>query len=299
MNKKLIFFLLSCLVSNTINSLIFHEYYLDLFKEEPVPTEYLAYKLLKKNPIKKNINYLAVPWTQLIHKNQLDKAPNIKLNGGFTICQHIDYEKIMPILEKIGINVLFAPHVNKQYKNITVLPFAHVAVNGISPRLNKDIFYSFIGLERTHWTRKEIFNMKHSKNTVIIERKDWHFWINKQNSKELELRQNKEKKEYQDVLARSIFSLCPRGTGASTIRFWESLKSGSVPVLIADDMMLPAGFDWNSCIIKLEEKNVKNIPTILSNISAEKYTQMSINCIKAYSLFSGKNFVRTIRDYFK
>lgn len=287
------FFIISCQ-----NKIQFHEYFLDLFDIEPVPTEFTAYTLLKNNPIQKNINYLVVPWTSLINRNELDKVPNIKLNGGFTVCQHIKFEKIIPILKKIGINVLFAPHVTKKYEGITVLPFPHLAVNGIDPALKKDILYSFIGFKNTHWTRDEIFKMHHIKNSIIIERKEWHFWINKKNSEQLKLKQEKEKKEYQDVLSRSIFSLCPRGTGASTIRFWESLQAGSIPILISDDMKLPSFFDWESCLIKIKEKDVKKIPGILSKISKEAYTRMIDNCLKAYKLFSEKNFISAIKNYY-
>lgn len=293
--KKILFSF--CIVINCY-PLILHEYYLDLFKYEPLATEFTAYKLLKKKPIEKNINYLAIPWSVLINRNELNKIPDIKLNGGFTICQHIKYEKIIPILKKIGIDTLFTPHVYKRYTDITVLPFPHLAVNGITPAKNKDIFYSFIGLKSSHWTRKEIFSMKHPKNSCIIERKDWHFWINKKNSEELKSRQEREKNEYQSILSRSIFSLCPRGTGASTIRFWESLQAGSIPVLISDDMQLPKEYDWQNCIIKISENNVKKIPEILSKIPKKRYKLMMLNCLEAYELFSEKNFIKTINDYY-
>lgn len=283
---------ITTILTFNIHSLIFHEYHLDLFNEEAIKTEQTAYKLLKNKPIQKNINYLVVPWSVLINKKELHKAPQIKLDGGFTICQHIDYEKIIPILKKIGINVLFTPHVTKKYEGITVLPFPHLAVNAPLPDEHKDIFYSFIGAN-THWTRKEIFNLKHPLDCVVKERNEWHFYLRKKER----LQQDIDAKEYKDVLARSTFSLCPRGTGASTLRFWESLKAGAIPVLISDNMQLPA-YNWKECIIKISEKKVKDLNKILKKINKQTLQLMAQKCLEAYKNFSEENFVKCIREFY-
>jgi len=270
----------------------FHEYFLDLFKHDQVKTEYTAYQLFKNDPVQKNINYLVVPWSVLINSNKLNLIPDIKAKGGFTICQHVHYEKIIPILKKIGINVLFTPHVNKVHRDIKVLPFAHLAMNAKIDNSNKDIYYSFIGFN-THSSRAKLFKMKHPKNSLIVERKQWHF---DQASADNQL---KEKIEYENVLSRSRFSLCPRGFGASTLRFWESLKVGAIPILIADDMILPAGYDWSKCIVRIKEKDILKINDVLARICKVKENQMRKNCLEAYSLFSENNFVKVIRDYYK
>ncbi len=286
--KYFLVLVLSTLYTTTILTKIY-EFHIDLFTKDKIETEYTAYKLLKEDPLPDSINYLAIPWAVLINTKQLEKVPKIKINGGFTICQHIHYEKIIPLLKKIGIDVLFTPHVNKKYDGVTVLPFPHLAVNGIMPNSNKNLWYSFIGYN-THWTRKFIFDNYSSKNNnIIIERKQWHF--NGKNQKE-------EQEEYQDVLARSRFSLCPRGTGASTLRFWESLQAGAIPVIIADDMQLPTNFDWNLCTLQIPEKNINQLEQFLSKISQERENAMRKQCLEAYALFSGNNFVKIVRNYY-
>ena len=266
-----------------------YEYFAGLFKKDQVATEYLAYKLLKENPIF-NTNYLAIPWSVLLNKNLLKSAPKIKLQGGFAICQHIEYEKIIPLLMKIGVNTLFTPHVDKDYSGIMVLPFPHYPVNAPRPAGKKDILYSFLGAA-THECRKEILRLPKRKEIFIGERKDWHF--NKKISAE--------KIEYQNILARSRFSLCPRGTGASTIRFWESLRAGAIPVLISDKMRLPESseVDWEECTIKIKESDIAKIDDVIKNITPEKENKLRENCLRASSLFSGKNFVKCVRDYYK
>jgi hypothetical protein len=98
-----------------------------------------------------------------------------------------------------------------------------------------------------------------------------------------------------DVLSRSRFSLCPRGTGASTIRFWESLQAGAIPVLIGDDMILPKNFDWDACTITIAAEDISNIPFILNKISTEQEATMKKNCLIAYKLFAEKNFISIIK----
>jgi len=269
-----------------IDEIKIHEYYTVFFPRDIVDTEYTAYKILKKSPIQ-DVNYLAIPWAILINSNQLDKVPNIQLKDGFAICQHIRYKKILPIIQRMGLKLLFTPHARKDeiYEDIKVLPFPFNAVSGKDAAAKKNLLYSFIGYT-THYTRKAIFIMPHSPNTVIKMRNHWN------------ARNEQERREYQNVLARSRFSLCPRGTGPSTVRFWESLQAGAIPVLISDDMCLPEGIDWDTCIIRVAEKDVHSIKEIINSIPQEQEQIMRENCLKAHALFSGKNFVNTIRDYY-
>jgi hypothetical protein len=44
---------------------------------------------------------------------------------------------------------------------------------------------------------------------------------------------------YGRELATSRFVLCPRGVASNTIRFFESLMFGRIPVLVSDDAKLP------------------------------------------------------------
>lgn len=275
-------------------------YLSELFTQDPIPTEAFAYKLLQENPIP-NTQYVAIPWAVLINTRKLNQLPTFQVNNGVTVCQHIRYQQIIPFLKKTGITTLFTPHAqnNKQIiDGITILPFPHYAINGINPAATKDIFYSFIGADN-HPTKKKLFAMNHLSNCIVKKREQWHFardtFLPNYNSKE---EQEREKLEYQDVLSRSRFSLCPRGTGPSSLRFWESLQAGAIPVLISDELALPQSFDWNSCVIWVPENNVNKIGEILSTISSKQEQVMRTACLQAFELFSGENFVRPIRFYF-
>lgn len=303
----LFFIVYTDVVTSTSGRMKIHTYETELFQIiANMTSEQKVYDLLCAHPIEKNINYLAVPWGVLFRRKNLQVNLPAQLSGGFTICQHIKYREIIPVLRRLGINVLFAPHAPKrqQYKDITVLPFPLYPNNGIDPAKEKDILYSFIGLE-SHPIRIKIFALLRRPDIIIKKRGCWHFYL-RFKGKIVPLkwspRREEERKEYQDVLARSRFSLCPRGTGPSTIRFWESLQAGAIPVLLSDAMALPKikGINWNDCIIQVPEKNISSVDRIIRTISPEKEACMRENCLHAYALScSGENFVRSMRDYFE
>ena len=201
-------------------------------------------------------------------------------------------------MKQIGIDTLFTPHAKKnpKYEGITILPLPHYPINGVSPAQHKDILYSFIGfagLPVKIPLREQLLQMHVPENCIIIERARWHFFTENEKQKQ------KEKEEYQDILGRSRYSLCPKGFGPSTLRFWESLQAGAIPILIADDLWLPEGPDWDACIIRIAENEIDQINDIIQSISQEEEEAMRANCLKAYEYFAGDNFVRPIRDYYE
>jgi hypothetical protein len=60
---------------------------------------------------------------------------------------------------------------------------------------------------------------------------------------------------YIDSIENSKFVLCPRGQGLNSIRFFEAVAAGRIPILISDNVKLPLSdmIDWSSVIIQLSE----------------------------------------------
>ena len=111
---------------------------------------------------------------------------------------------------------------------------------------------------------------------------------------------NKGKLEYSALLLNSTFSLCPNGTGPNTIRFWESLSYGSIPVLLSNYHKLPEFVDWDKVCIIYDDRDITNLYDYLKSISKEDIKTMSENCIKIYNkYFSKVNFTAPIDEYFK
>ncbi|HLX33023.1 MAG TPA: exostosin family protein [Gaiellaceae bacterium] len=77
------------------------------------------------------------------------------------------------------------------------------------------------------------------------------------------------RRRYLDVVGRSKFVLCPRGAGAASIRLFETLAAGRVPVVISDDWVPPAGIDWDTCSVRLRERDVTEVAARLEALEGE------------------------------
>lgn len=289
--------LLLCLYGNySFGGMKIHEHFIEWFSETEVPTEYYAYQELKKAPLAADVSYVAIPWYQLIKNDCLHKVASLKVEGGFTICQHIFYKKMIPYLQEMGITVLFATHAheNERYGDLIVMPFPHYAVTKVNPHPQKNVLYSFIGA-KTQRIREKLFDMELLESCYIKRRSKWHFFLSRD-------QQSIYEKEYKDVLSRSRFSLCPKGTGPNTMRFWESLQAGAIPIIISDDLSLPEGVDWSACVVWISEAEFLRDSSVVNRavlgISQEKESQLRSNGLRAYKNFSGRNFVSVIRKFY-
>lgn len=76
------------------------------------------------------------------------------------------------------------------------------------------------------------------------------------------------KRHYADLLSDSKFVLCPRGFGPSSIRIFETMKAGRVPVIISDEWVSPRGLPWSDFAVFIPESRVEEIPRILEKEEA-------------------------------
>jgi hypothetical protein len=278
------------------------EYFTELFPYDKFAVEYEAYKSLKDT---QDLNYIAVPWTQLLNNGWVS-YPNAKepqyyfrtlskekilQQNNFTVCQHDDYMALRLYFNHLNITNVFCPlhNINNQLPNINIIPISFTTFLEFDER-NKDILFSFIGSYTTHPIRERMKNRINGDN--IIYRNGYHITTNSFNN-EINLKEAEEK-EYKDMMERSRFCLCPRGSSPSSVRFWESLQAGTIPILISDFWCLPE-WDWNNTIIHLKESEFENmtykdILNMLKNISAEKETIMRNNCKNAYNKFKKENY---------
>lgn len=282
-----------------------------LFWQYPVITEKEFY-----NQNKNDIKYLAFPWATVIDKNiSLDEIYKFiisqydKCDFTYSCCQHIYFRRIIPLLKKLGIKVLYAPHKIKnedEIDGIYIKPCPLYAVNVEDKTKNKQfsnvdyinvkrpLLYSFQGAWNPRLyisdIRNTIFEMKHPYNAVVKNTLQWHFEnvvysekqnkYNEYNSNELH---DKNTNDYNLLLLHSKYSLCPSGTGPNSIRFWESLAVGCIPILLADTLELPDHELWDSSIVIVKENDIFNLNNILKNIDNEDERRK--NCIKLYNHF--------------
>jgi hypothetical protein len=71
------------------------------------------------------------------------------------------------------------------------------------------------------------------------------------------------KQQYAQALRESRFFLCPRGNGVGSVRLFETMQAARVPVIISDDYVPPAGIAWDSCSVRVRERDVVRLPALL------------------------------------
>ena len=72
--------------------------------------------------------------------------------------------------------------------------------------------------------------------------------------------------EYIDNILRNDYNLCVRGIANDSIRLFETLCCGRVPVLVNTDCVLPydANIDWKKHVVWVEERDIDKIAEIVA-----------------------------------
>ena len=115
-----------------------------------------------------------------------------------------------------------------------------------------DLLFSFVA-SRSHPSRAALFDLSHPR--AVVEEAPSGFVFYDKDSQDFALR----KARFADVTGRSKFVLCPRGHGTSSIRLYETMAAGRVPVILSDDWMPPAGPDWGRFSIRWPENDVDGL----------------------------------------
>ena len=148
--------------------------------------------------------------------------------------------------------------------------------------------------------RLKIFDLpRHDvKNNIVIERTgEWHFqknvYVEQMHNRRLTDEEvddlNKRKERYADILSKSRFSLCPSGSGPNSIRLWESLRAGAIPIILSDTLKLPFSDMMEKCVLRVPEENVFSIPDILNGISVEDEKTLRRNGMQLFDQICGEN----------
>lgn len=88
------------------------------------------------------------------------------------------------------------------------------------------------------------------------------------------------RKKFVENILESDYTLCIRGIGNNSVRFFETLCCGRVPVFVDTDSALPFDemIDWKKYCVWVEEKDVDKVDSIVqefhSRISEEEFLEM-------------------------
>lgn len=143
---------------------------------------------------------------------------------------------------------------------------------------HKDILYSFVGSSRTHPIRRELVNNRHPRGEIYdaAPSLDKYWWQRTDNHQLMKL--------YRDIIRRSKFVLCPRGVSSLSYRIFDAMAAGAIPVIIADDVILPRGPIWEGCAVLWPEARLHEISDQLARLEAQA-TEMGAKARLAWETF--------------
>lgn len=234
-----------------------------------------------------------------------------------TVCQHIHMLKYIDIFKSVNVTDIYWSHNEKNLKiveGINLHPFPLYPVkyiefmnekknNKINVIRKKKYIASFVGarsnnlyLSKTRNQLEKYFENKDYFKILIYN--DWHYQdlvykhqifeeavnfnnliVKKYPSSELTTSSD----EYLDTMINSIFIICPSGTGPNSIRLWEALAFGAIPVIISDNLELPGDKRiWEEAAVFCDdnESSLKELPDRLIYLSSkiDKINKMKKNC---------------------
>lgn len=206
--------------------------------------------------ILRNFEYLPVFWTSY-HVNHkygtvisarqalqrfIDSLDHSKQY--FTICQY-DSGPLVKLPENIKVFAMSGPVIDFP------IPLVCHPHNYDFRNERRDIFCNFIG-RMTHGVR-------HKMMRVLRNDRKYH---TSQHIVSTE--------EYCRIMAKSVFTLCPRGFGESSFRICEALEQGSVPIYVSDKFIFPSNVDFETFGVVIKEQDIENIDSILLALTPEQ-----------------------------
>jgi len=276
--------------------------------QRPAKTEEWAYEhYCSLNSTSPFIDYVGFPWATLIdlrRKAQNERADSLERNliafgpkstlVRATVCQHIWAPDMLDHFKALKITDLFWSHATRAepYMGaIRVHPFPLFPVV-FSDRVgsptpttllvkSRRFLYNFVGAydPRIYLSRvrRWIFELPKRIDAMVIERQSWHFendvYNDQVHGRSVSLSEKAQSAQnadvYRNILVDSHFTLCPSGSGPNSIRLWESLGAGSIPVLISDSLKLPGEeAEWEMAIVRVPEREVdiQRLPELLEKM---------------------------------
>lgn len=292
----------------------------DMSWQYPAVTEKAFYERMLHQPCKVNAVYVPLPWATIIdhHKRELTStsafvARAISLGRAHgaalvTACQHIHWRELVPLWRAMGIRTAYIAHKLRGEDTaaagaIKLLPCPLFAVNIEDPAFtmggsagmarDRDLLYSFIGAYAPHYisdVRKRIFGLEHPPSAVVEMTGGWHLeqvvygrGVQKSGVLPSDASRDARTRHYNRILSRSAFSLCPSGAGPNSIRLWESLAAGAIPVSLSDGLCLPGSrAEWERAVVFLPEDELEGLSAKLLSMSEGEIAERRSQCRMLY-----------------
>ena len=274
--------------------------------QRPNATEAYAAEQLTSQTMSPQGSFLAFPWASWIDIARDNPAPQAPLAAApspqavATVAQHIEMLRHAALLRRCGITDLFWSHATRglsHCQDLRIHPFplypvrcaSHpnpaggAALEGL-PLAERRWLYSFQGVYRPELyltpVRQWILDLPPRPDALLESRREWHFeqavyreQVHGQcpdAERHSELAQ--EASSYARTLQQSVFALCPSGSGPNSIRLWEALGYGTIPVILAESLALPGDPAlWHQAALVVPETPaaVAGLPAQLESLRAD------------------------------
>lgn len=278
--------------------------------QRPAKTEEWAFQQCLSNMSQNRFSQvLCFPWATIIdlqRKGKLEQAkfyltalrqtpPRTTLIRA-TVCQHIYAMDMLPWFKQLKMTDLFWSHATycqRQVEGIHIHAFPLYPVCAAEgdrqredciPPHRRRYLYSFIGAYEPSLylteARRWIFGLPPRDDAYIERRSEWHFegavygeQIGGVMQSKADLqRQRIREQQYVKVMRQSLFSLCPSGSGPNSIRLWESLGFGCIPVILSDTLRLPGELSlWRDSAVFVPETSlaISRLPGMLEAMTKD------------------------------
>lgn len=283
------------------------------------------------------LTYVGFPWATLIDlRNNFREADELtdaalqlraQIPRGArvaTVCQHIHLRRVSSLMKAIGITDVFWSHAERgidSMDGLTIHPFPLFPVQQqdrvTSEKHDRKHLFSFVGAKPSKWyltdVRKHILEqLSGVPDGKVVGRETWHY---EKVVYEIQIQgggrdasadsvakayQNKDSEDFQEVLKSSVFALCPSGSGPNSIRLWEAIGAGCIPVVLAENWLPPGDQRlWDEAVVFCDEdlESVRALPERLRALAAEpgKLESMRNACAQLWLSYGPETFVSDIQ----
>ena len=232
-----------------------------------------------------------------------------------SVCQHVFWARLGPHAQVLGLTDFWISHKEKGkdsqdgFEGIRLHPWSLYAVNYREADRNinfvyndvkdRPVFASFTGAYMVHYisdVRQKLETLSELPGYHVKIKDQWHF--NDVVYKYQVLRDSsfkgsdnlRQTVQYNELMSQSLFSLCPSGAGPNSLRLWECLANGSIPVVLADTLEfpqlqalfpdLPVG--WQDAVVFHPEAEIAGLDARLRAMSQDKLRQMQAAGLAIY-----------------
>ena len=270
--------------------------------QQPNVTEAFAASCLAAAEPTLQQGYLAFPWATCIDRVRRGFSVSPPTPFGVdqrgatvTVCQHIWALEHLDLFHRAGITDLFwshATHGLQHVDGIRIHPFplypvrctTHPPAQPLLPPTQRPLLYSFQGAYAPGLyltpVRNWLLDLPPRADVQLERRSEWHYEqavyreqvLGQSADAARHAQLTAEADAYATTLQRSCFALCPSGSGPNSIRLWEALGYGAIPVILSDQLQLPGPAElWQSAVLFVPETQaaVAALPGQLESLASD------------------------------